>query len=140
MRDMPYILTDACDATCAGIETVLRNEAARREAGQELPEDIRRQLWDAVRERVREMNPVDGDADQNGEGEGEGNENGDENGEGDENGNGNPLDDPEGLHEEMTQFPQIVRFVYTESGAYLLKKMESMMSEYDVRVVSGGEE
>lgn len=85
MRDMPYILTDACDATCTGIETVLRNEAARREAGQELPEDIRRQLWDAVRERVREMNPVDGDADQNGEGEGEGNENGDENG--DENGN-----------------------------------------------------
>ena len=85
MQDMPYILTDACDATCAGIETVLRNEAARREAGQELPEDIRRQLWDAVRERVREMNPVDGDADQNGEGEGEGNENGDENG--DENGN-----------------------------------------------------
>lgn len=71
MQDMPYILTDACDATCAGIETVLRNEAARREAGQELPEDIRRQLWDAVRERVREMNPVDGDADQNGEGEGE---------------------------------------------------------------------
>lgn len=85
MRDMPYILTDACDATCTGIETVLRNEAARREAGQELPEDIRRQLWDAVRERVREMNPVDGDADQNGEGEGEGNENGDGNG----NGNGN---------------------------------------------------
>lgn len=58
----------------------------------------------------------------------------------DENGNGNPLDDPEGLHEEMTQFPQIVRFVYTESGAYLLKKMESMMSEYDVRVVGRGKE
>lgn len=52
----------------------------------------------------------------------------------DENGNGNPLDDPEGLHEEMSQFPQIVRFVYSESGAYLLKKMEEMMSEYDVRV------
>lgn len=52
-----------------------------------------------------------------------------------ESGSGNPLEDPEGLYEEMSQFPQIVRFVYTESGKYLLDKMNELTSEYEVRVI-----
>lgn len=44
----------------------------------------------------------------------------------------NPLEDPEALHEEMTQFPQIVRFVYQTSGEFLVKRMEQLMKEYDV--------
>lgn len=45
----------------------------------------------------------------------------------------NPLADPEALHEEMTQFPQIVRFVYQTSGEFLVKRMEMLMKEYTVR-------
>ena len=52
-----------------------------------------------------------------------------------ESGSGNPLEDPEGLYEEMSQFPQIVRFVYTESGKYLLDQMNELTSEYEVRVI-----
>ena len=44
----------------------------------------------------------------------------------------NPLADPEALHEEMTQFPQIVRFVYQTSGEFLVKRMEMLMTEYNV--------
>ena len=43
----------------------------------------------------------------------------------------NPLEDPEALHEEMTQFPQIVRFVYQTSGEFLVKRMEGLMKEYE---------
>ena len=53
-----------------------------------------------------------------------------------ESGSGNPLEDPEGLYEEMSQFPQIVRFVYTESGKYLLDKMNELTSEYE-RIMNG---
>ena len=45
--------------------------------------------------------------------------------------NMNPLEDPEALHEEMTQFPQIVRFVYQTSGEYLVKRMEGLMESYE---------
>lgn len=43
------------------------------------------------------------------------------------------LSDPEALQEDMTQFPQIVRFVYQESGNFLVAKMELLMNEYNVR-------
>lgn len=44
----------------------------------------------------------------------------------------NPLDDPEGLQEELTQFPQMIRFVYDKSGQWLLEKMEATMRDYEV--------
>ena len=44
----------------------------------------------------------------------------------------NPLDNPEGIQEEMTQFPQMVRFEYEKSGDCLMKKMEDCMREYEV--------
>ena len=43
-----------------------------------------------------------------------------------------PLDDPEGLQEELTQFPQMIRFVYDKSGQWLLEKMEATMRDYEV--------
>ena len=44
----------------------------------------------------------------------------------------NPLDDPEGLQEELIQFPQMIRFEYKKSGEWLVQKMQSVMREHEV--------
>ena len=46
----------------------------------------------------------------------------------------NPLEDPETLHDEMSQIPQIVRFVYQVSGEYLVRRMEGFYNEYNVNM------
>lgn len=46
----------------------------------------------------------------------------------------NPLDNPESIQEEMSQFPQMVRFEYEKNGGCLLSRMESCLNEYEVRL------
>ena len=46
----------------------------------------------------------------------------------------NPLDDPEGLQEELAQFPQIIRFQYHISGRGLLQRMNEEIENYSVGI------
>ena len=44
----------------------------------------------------------------------------------------NPLDNPEGIQEEMSQFPQMIRFEYEKNGSCLMTKMAACLNEYEV--------
>ena len=51
----------------------------------------------------------------------------------------NPLDDPEGLQEELVQFPQIIRFQYDRSGQLLYQRMNEEIQIYTVGVKTKNE-
>lgn len=55
----------------------------------------------------------------------------------DDGGNSNPLDDPDTLREEMTQIPQIIRFVYPTCGEFLLRRFIELSNEYQVGLTAG---
>ena len=50
----------------------------------------------------------------------------------DDGANSNPLDDPDTLREEMTQIPQIIRFVYPTCGEFLLRRFMELSNQYQV--------
>lgn len=55
----------------------------------------------------------------------------------DDGANSNPLDDPDTLREEMTQIPQIIRFVYPTCGEFLLRQFMELSSQYQVGFAVG---
>ena len=55
----------------------------------------------------------------------------------DDGANSNPLDDPDTLREEMTQIPQIIRFVYPTCGEFLLRRFMELSSQYQVGFAVG---
>ena len=58
----------------------------------------------------------------------------------DDGGNSNPLDDPDTLREEMTQIPQIIRFVYPTCGEFLLRRFMELSNQYQVGFTVGVED
>ena len=55
----------------------------------------------------------------------------------DDGANSNPLDDPDTLREEMTQIPQIIRFVYPTCGEFLLRRFMELSNQYQVGFTAG---